>query len=136
MNPNNNLYLVIVDKKRQPLGQGCGYFYLVRKNHFAHTAFRTKAGLKKWMRERGLRIGKRKGFGIDIIGQYFDNCEMINRNEFEVKYNHLPAIEQLDNGDFTKGFVEDSRQGKIIHYQNPNCDRIVYDYSQVREKHF
>lgn len=136
METNTNLYVIIVDRKKQPEGQGCGYFYLVRRGGAAHTAFRTKAGLKRFMCVRGLKVGKRNGVGFGVAGQYLNHCEMISNDEFEAKYNHLPAIEKLDNGDFTKAFVEGSEQGPIIHYLNCNSNRVVYDYFKTAEIHF
>lgn len=136
MEINTNLNVIIVNRKSEPEGRGCGYFYLVRQGGASHTAFRTKVGLKRFMCVRGLKVGKRNAVGFSIVGKYINHCEMISNDEFEAKYNHLPAIEKLDNGDFTKAFVEAGARGKIIHYLNCNSNRVVYDYFKTAEIHF
>lgn len=122
----SNLYVVVCDKKKPPVG--CGYYYLVRANgSMAHTAFRHKHELKRWMKDRGLKVGKRGWTGntFDIVGSYFDGCEMLNTRDFFSKYGHLTPIRVLSNGDYCIGFTDNN--GNVYH-QNVNTDRIKLEH--------
>lgn len=122
----SNLYVFISDKKKPPVG--CGYYYLVRANgSMAHTAFRHKHELKRWMKDRNLKVGKRGWTGncFDINGSYFDGCEMMNTKDFFNTYGHLRPVRVLSNGDYVIGFTDDS--GNVYH-QNPNTDRIKLEH--------
>lgn len=126
----SNLYVVCCDQKKPPVG--CGYYYLVQSFAcMAHTAFRYKHELKRWMKERGLKVGRRGGFcSFKIEGSYFDGCEMMNTKEFFATYGHLKPIRVLSNGDYVIGFTDNA--GNVYH-QNPNTDRIELEYFGAKD---
>lgn len=122
----SNIHVVVCDNKKPPVG--CGYYYLVRSNgSMPHTAFRHKHELKRWMNDRGLKVGKRCWMGpsFNIVGSYFDGSEMMNTKDFFQTYGHLKPIRVLSNGDYVIGFTD--MAGNVYH-QNPNTDRIKLEH--------
>ncbi len=108
---------------------GVGYRWLVRDT-FAHTAFRTKEGMRKFLQDTGLRIGKRTGGrGWWLVGSYSRNM-MLDEAEFErMKLSGKYRISDvMSNGDYTTALIEEREDGNIIHYLNPNCNREVLPY--------
>lgn len=126
----NKLTVTFADQTKPAIG--CGYFFIVHNGWTSHTAFRTKRALRTWMKECGLKLGKRiHSTCWEIKGQYSRNCEMISHDLFVNKYGKLTPFYALDNGDYTLGFIEPTISGNVLHVQNPNSDRKVYDYFEV-----
>jgi hypothetical protein len=124
--------LHIADKSKPPIG--CGYYYIVTHGAYSHTAFRTKRALKVWLKQTGLKIGKRTyNRCVYLTGNYIRDNEMIDTKEFFNKYGHLEPFYALDNGDYSIGFIEHSPEGNTLHIQNPNTDRPILDYFKVSE---
>jgi hypothetical protein len=123
-----NLHLFIQDSKKEPIG--CGYYYIVTCGAMPHTAFRTKRAFKEWLSKTGLRIGKRTGWNrsrsVMLVGEYTEECVMLNNIEFFKEYGHLEPTYNLCNGDYTIGFID--RQTNTIYSQNPNTDRFIFDH--------
>lgn len=122
-------YLHIVDvKNEQDLNRAQGYKYLVRCESYAHTAFYTKKGLKKWLSERGLTIGKRSGYrSVNLKGEYTRNL-MLDQEEFNQMYRsgEYKEIKVMDNADYTLGLVKDSN----VYLLNCNIKtRTVFPYT-------
>jgi len=126
---NGSLYLYICDQSKPAVG--CGYFFLITTGAMSHTAFRTKKALKTWLKLTGLKIGRRSGRQIKLIGNYTRNLEMSNMAEFYAKYGKHEPFYALDNGQYSIGFCERKETGNILHIQNPNTDRPVLDYFKV-----
>ena len=128
----NNLYLFIQDSEKKPIG--CGYYYIVTCGAMSHTAFRTKKALKYWLKTTGLRIGRRgKWRGtINLKGSYQEGMEMLNTDEFFIKHAGKKPYYALCNGEYSIGFIEQTDEGNILYYQNPNTDRMILDYKKTR----
>ena len=136
INTYDKLWLTV--NNREMRSRGCGYWYVVQHDNYAHTAFRTKEGLRLWLSRRGLVLGNgwdhvptppedgediKAAFGIRIKGAYqtaMHGCieSMLNR-EGEL-------IPVLSNGDITMGLLEVPEGGigpRIVHFFNPNEKR-------------
>jgi hypothetical protein len=107
----------------------------------AHTAFNTKAGLLKWLQERGLEIDgelpERGEWAVfKIKGAYYSHMTMDVR-EFEDVRDLDDTAKQtkvLSNGEYTLGVLTKRDDGLVVvHYLNPNVDRQVFDYAGSRE---
>jgi len=128
----DHLLLFIQPSDKEPIG--CGYYYIVTYGAQAHTAFRTRKALKKWMFDRGLKIGTRRNWlrrSVSIVGGYTNVCVMDNTADFTKTYGHLRLIPHLENGSYSIGYVDDITH--TIYFQNPNTDRIIFDH-QATEK--
>lgn len=116
----------------------CGYWYAVTSRAMAHTAFTTRAGLDRWLRERNLKLRdylpERGEFGHSAIdGAYYEHPHL-DVDEFEAI---LPVLltPVMSNGDYTLGLVSEDMDGiRTVHYLNPNVKtRLVFDYKRTRE---
>lgn len=124
-----SLSLTIVDRDKNPQGVGCGYYYLILSGGSSHTAFRTKTGLKGWLKLTGLKIGKRTWHrSVQLLGGYSRSLEMHNSIDFFNRYGGLEPFPALDNGSYSIGFKENTANGVVLHIQNPNTDRMELDY--------
>lgn len=123
-----NLSLTVL-KKSDRLKHG-NYKYLIQSSCTAHSAFHTKKGVKRWLSERGLRIGKKLGWNYpvyNLIGSYAKNSMMIDPVLFYSLFYGKTPIPVLDNGDYTEGFISDDDGIRIINLLNPNCKRKIID---------
>jgi hypothetical protein len=123
--------LTICDQNKPAIG--CGYYYIVTKGAMSHTAFRTKRALKIWLKDSGLTLGKRTWTKTSIIlnGEYRRQYSFLGHFEFIKEYGHLESMFVLDNGDWVIGFIEKTEEGRIWHLQNPNAQRVPFDYQAV-----
>ena len=151
---HTDLYITILETKEAIEKYGSGYKYLIKDQNFSHCAFRTEEGLNYWLKITGLKIGKKIEHlwnTYHIEGIYFENSILginpltkgkfkINAKEKEIRNNLLDGTKLdlnsncawLSNGNYTKGYVEKSDQGNIIHYLNPNeHKRIIYPYFAI-----
>jgi hypothetical protein len=116
----------------------CGYWYTVTSGAMAHTAFATRAGLDRWMWERGLTLDtdlpEQGEFGTSRINGTYRSCSHLDPAEFEMVRPVL-ATAELSNGDYTLGLVSEDDDGvRTVHYLNPNVKtRLVFDYRRTRE---
>jgi hypothetical protein len=125
-----NVFKLQTDRKFVPYSvsysdgaDGYGYkFYLSsydKKTNIVQSAFKTKTGLKNYLKNRGLRIGKifNKGWSTshEIIGDFNEKCYM-DFEEFKTDKGDLKTFPVLSNGDYTEGFLKDG----TLCYCNPN----------------
>lgn len=130
MQEHPKLIMNIHDQKLPAIG--CGYYYTITTYCTAHTAFKTTEAMKLWLNQTGLKIGKRMwGRAVRLTGTYFTDMVMLNNARFFAEYGQLEAIRWLSNGDYIIGFLERRENGNIIHYQNPNTNRLVLDYRKA-----
>jgi hypothetical protein len=109
--------------------QTCGYYFLVTEGGMSHTAFDTRAGLDRWMSERGLRLES----NIDevghsrIIGSYRTTSH--NGDPGEVEQMAGYHTRTLSNGDYVVAVIAADDDGVLnVHTLNPNVrGRKVYD---------
>jgi hypothetical protein len=115
----------------------CGYWYTVTSGAMAHTAFATRAGLDRWLEERGLELASdlpaQGEFGVSaIVGKYHERSHL-DVDEFNAVRPVL-ATAVLSNGEYTLALIENIVGTRTVHYLNPNVkDRLVFDYKQTRE---
>lgn len=111
----------------------CGYNYLVTHNAMSHTAFETRAGLDRWMRERNLKlknadaINRHGEYGTSaIIGTYREISYLDSVNFYLL--NPHDATPVMSNGDYTLGLITENFQGiRTVHYLNPNVrTRMIF----------
>jgi hypothetical protein len=115
----------------------CGYWYTVTTGAMAHTAFATRAGLDRWMEERGLSLERElpeKGeWGSSrIVGEYREASYLHDADDFHA-LRPIIATPELSNGDYTLGLITEEDGIRTVHYLNPNVrTRLVYDYTRTR----
>jgi hypothetical protein len=115
----------------------CGYWYTVTSGATAHTAFATRTGLGRWLRERNLTLGgelpaQRERGSTAIVGTYRQWSHM-DTHEFDA-VRPLIATAVLSNGDYTLGLIDEDDGGvRTVHYLNPNVrTRLVFDHQGTR----
>lgn len=113
----------------------CGYWYTVHNGAMPHTAFATRAGLDRWMRERGLSLSG----SLDevpswcrINGAYRTNSHLHDADSFEQLDGERSRT--LSNGDYVVAIITLDGDGlRTVHTLNPNVrSRKVYDYRESR----
>lgn len=114
----------------------CGYWYTVTSDSMAHTAFATRAGLDRWLQERGLRLDGTLDNEPDhcrIIGEYRRCAHLHDADSFQA----IPGERSrtLSNGDYVEAILERGEDGIItVHTLNPNVrDRQTFDYRESRQ---
>lgn len=95
--------------------------------HSYGDCFRTMSGLKRFLKNRGLKIGKKlNGWGCnhEIIGDY-DNEQHMSKKTYDSERGDLKEFPFLSNGDYTTAFFKNGK----VHYCNPNVkDRTILPY--------
>lgn len=114
----------------------CGYWYVVTSGAMPHTAFATRAGLNRYMRERGLELAKSLSDVRDehdvspINGFYRTESHLYDSDSFE----SIPGerTRTMSNGDYVVGILEHGADGVVtVHTLNPNVrTRKVFDYRE------
>lgn len=105
----------------------CGYWYTVQNKWTAHTAFATRAGLDRWLTDRGLSITGdiETELWCKIEGEYRTALEWMPSKEFQQIEGK--RIKIMSNGQWTMGIVNTEDGVTTVHYLNPNChDRQEY----------
>ena len=120
----------------------CGYWFTVTNGAMAHTAFETRAGLDRWLSERGLTLEndlpEAGTFGTTrITGEYRtkshgefigdDYRDGMGEGDF---YSLVPvaATAAMCNGDYTLALITEDDGVRTIHTLNPNVKtRVVFD---------
>lgn len=118
----------------------CGYWYTVTNGAMAHTAFATRAGLDRWLRERNLKLAVElpSEHGLwgttRIVGGYRERSHMIEAEFYAVDPVVITPV--LSNGDYTLGLIDEDANGlRTVHHLNPNVrTRLVFDYKRTREQ--
>ena len=122
--------------------QTCGYWFTVTNGSTAHTAFTTRAGLDRWLTERGLSLEndlpEAGTWGTTrVLGTY----RTVSHGEFvsddprdgmgEGDWDSLRPImatATLSNGDYTEARITEEDGVRTVHTLNPNVKtRVVYD---------
>jgi hypothetical protein len=113
----------------EPQPNRCNYKYIITNGAFAHIAFRRKASFKRWLNERGLKLG-RKGWRFrgqrtfEIEGSY-KNLMMMDCEAFDRLT--APTSKVMSNGSWTLcKILQDDDCIKIV-YLNPNVNRAIFD---------
>ena len=120
----DNLRLIIHTRKSGKKS-GCGYRYLITCGAMSHTAFRTHAGLRRWLDIVGLRIGTRKNREwmpntVPLEGSYTSN--MMNDGAAFNAIEGQRASWWMSNASYTKCFISNTLP-RIVSFLNPNCNR-------------
>lgn len=128
----DNLTVIAFDERLH--ARSCNYWYAVQNNHAAHTAFETRAGLLRWLSDRGLSVNEAElpvapAWGwVNVTGKYVAAHHL----SYDAFYA-LPAIMEtkvMSNGDYTLGRITADADGvRTVHELNVNCKhRPVFDY--------
>lgn len=134
----------------------CGYWYTVTSGAMAHTAFATRAGLDRWLRERNLTLANdlpaQGEFGTTaIVGSYCERAYLDIDDDYRERHypdgydddeaafyalQPVDATPVLSNGDYTLGLLTEDAEGvRTVHYLNPNVKtRRVFDYKRTRQE--
>jgi hypothetical protein len=121
----------------------CNYWFTVTNGAMAHTAFESRMGLNRWLRERGLSlIGDLAEAGewstASIVGK-FRTMSHMTEEEFErigsTRDRLVGATAVMDNADYTLGKITEDEYGiRTVHYLNCNVkDRLVFEPRHTRE---
>lgn len=117
----------------------CGYWYTVINGATAHTAFATRAGLDRWLSERGLTLERelpeRGEWGSSrVAGTYRERSYLHDAGEFD-ELRPIVSTAVMSNGDYTLALItEDDAGTRTVHYLNPNVrTRLVFDRARTRE---
>ena len=132
----------------------CRYWYTVTNGAVAHTAFETRAGLDRWLSERGLRLendlpeaGTLAAEGVEgstrIIGEYHTEMhgEFLTVDPRDIMgpgyfYSLSPvlATSAMSNGQYTLALITEEGGVRTVHTLNPNVrDRVIFDHNRTRE---
>lgn len=131
---NNSLIVCRLTPEQH--AQTCGYWYTVTQGAMAHTAFETRAGLDKWMRERGLTLDGElsdKEWGwCHIKGEYRECSHLHDADTFE--QIHGDRTRTLSNSDYVVAILERGSDGIItVHTLNPNVrNRQTFNHHESR----
>lgn len=130
----SNLSVCSLDPEQH--ARTCNYWYTVRNEPYAHTAFNKRSSLMRWLEERGLELVQ------DLPEQGTHSYQRIEgqyRTAMHMSYDEFYALDglrtrALSNGQWTMAVVTTDEEGiRTVHTLNPNCkDRPVYDYSESR----
>jgi hypothetical protein len=116
----------------------CGYWYTVTAGSFSHTAFATRAGLDRYLAERGLSLATPLHTGdtvddishAEIIGTYREESHLHDAATFQQIQGERTRT--LSNGDWVEAIITTDPDGiRTVHTLNPNVrDRLVFDYRE------
>ena len=114
----------------------CNYWYVVRTDGTAHTAFRTLRGLLAWCKTHGLP--EPVGIGghaatVELKGAYQEEMYMDRESFDAIQGKH---IIKLSNGSYTLGKVTSDTNGVCtVHYCNPNvCNRPHFNHQDCQNR--
>jgi hypothetical protein len=120
----------------------CGYWFTVTNGAVAHTAFATRAGLDRWMTERGLTLENELpeagtwgttrvlyGYRSALHGESLsdDLADGMGPGDF---YSLQPvmATAAMSNGAYTLAFITEEDGIRTVHTLNCNVrSRVVFD---------
>lgn len=111
----------------------CGYWYTVQSRCTAHTAFATRAGLDRWLSERGLTLTNElpaEGDWCEIIGSYRTDSHLCHASALDL-FTGL-RTRTLSNGDYVEAVITTDEDGlRTVHTLNPNVrNRFTFDYRE------
>ncbi len=114
----------------------CGYWFVVTTSTLSHTAFRTAAGLQRWLTERNLSLTapltEAGTWSVqEIIGTY--RQEMHYTDEEQAAFVELHTVDvsrTLSNGDYVVAKITQDIDGiRTVHTLNPNVPRETFHYA-------
>jgi len=149
----SNLYVTSLDQHFHE--QTSGYWFTVTNAATAHTAFRTRAGLDRWLNERGLslesELPEAGSIGTSkVIGEYRTKSHGVFSDEpyspdypdgprkmIEDDFYDLTPVAvtaEMSNGRYTLALITEEDGVRTIHTLNPNVKtRIEFSYEKMRE---
>lgn len=136
----------------------CGYWYTVTCGATAHTAFATRAGLQRWMTERGLALAGElpevtgEWATMPVIGEYYSTShgefDPTEKAPGDPEFQHLPMIPGdawhalqpaiitavMSNARYTLGIITEESGVRTVHHLNPNVKTRLEatDYGTMR----
>lgn len=120
---------IMITALKRPETQNHGYKYLVTLGAYSHTAFRTKKGLKRWLKDFGFKIKYHYRNDHAAFYKVEGKAEHIMcwRDEWD-QINEDESSYRLSNGDYTLNKIVRGDVTKL-YYLNPNVkDRPIQDY--------
>lgn len=126
----------------------CGYWFTVTNGAMAHTAFATRAGLDRWLSERGLTLesdlpeagtfGTTRVIGeyrTESHGEFLSDDPRDGMGEGDWSSLHpIAATATLSNGDYTLALITEEGGVRTVHTLNPNVrTRPVFDRKTTAE---
>ncbi len=128
--------LILTELDPEQMEAHGGYRYVISNSYSSHSAFRTLAGLARWMNTCGLTFGE--AWNLRISGKSvhlspgYSTISLMDVEYYEtIKALHHRIEPWLSNGDYVEGIVLDAKPMNTIVYLNPNCERVVYDYKSI-----
>lgn len=131
---HGNLWAASLDQEQHE--RTCNYWYTVTEGSTAHTAYETRAGLDRWLSERGLvletDLPERGQHGFTrIIGQYRtvshgefaatdDNPYRMVAGDAWYAIKPIAHTATLSNGRYTLALITETDGVRVIHTLNPN----------------
>ena len=110
----------------QPENAPFGYAYKVTSQATAHTGFRTREALERWLEERDLVLAESLstvGSRCAILGEYISASHMLQPGEFLSELGGVVTA-VMSNGDYTLAIITEDHEGtRIVNYMNPNIKR-------------
>ncbi len=112
----------------------CGYWFTVTNGATAHTAFETRAGLDRWLSERGLSLENELPdagtFGTTrVLGEYYteshgeflsdDYRDGMGEGDF-YSLRPVTVTQTLSNGRYTLALITEEDGVRTVHTLNPN----------------
>lgn len=125
----------------------CGYWFTVTSGACAHTAFATRAGLDRWLSERGLSLaGELPEAGTSgitrVVGEYRteshgefvsdDYRDGMGEGEAWSSLEPVVTTAAMSNGRWTLALVTEADGVRTVHTLNPNVKtRVEFDYRET-----
>lgn len=119
---------------------GANFWYAVRCQEMAHAAFRTRAGLRRWMNDRGIRftqdIPSEGTFSYQRLEGRYRSTSWVSTAHFnalagsDFARDHGLQTKVLSKGNYTLGLIfQDEDMVHNVNFLNPNViGGVVYDY--------
>lgn len=112
----------------------CSYWYTLTSGSTAYTAFRTREALEFFLEIHQLKL--RDPLPAKLGEHAYIPVEGETRTIMHREMEDMPTegrrILHMSNGDHTLGLVTEDEKGPVVHYLNPNADRLVFDHAAAR----
>jgi hypothetical protein len=121
----------------------CGYWFIVTNGAAAHTAFATRAGLDRWISERGLALkDELADAGTVSNARITGTYRTVMHGEFSPSEDDpyrmtegdwpppdpVLATAVMSNGQYTLGLITEDDGVRTVHTLNPNVrTRLIFD---------
>lgn len=108
------------------------YRYIITNGAIAHTAFHTKEGLDRWLKDTGIKLSKQTDhWGHPLLKGTYSKISMSGNQEkldAWAQKRGLRKTKILDNAKFTTAWIKEGKRGNTIYYLNPNYSRDELPY--------